>query len=354
MNSATPALNLKDCYRTTPSNPYEVHALVAGLIGFPCHFHQHRLKTKRVKGKDYMLTYKDKIHMMWSDSDGGASALFLDEGLYYFVDDSENYIGFWFKESSTVRQKIAAIIAELESLTIPDPEPNSNPVARISLLLTDNTGALSEIRKNMYDWKSRPVEELKLLYDYDKFLSLVDFMQSGSGLAVLQGEPGTGKTSIIRDAIAKMAEYSDPTEAVYLTADNLKAIGSEQFIHYFLRNSGRCLICEDSEPVLQKNVDGIRSAATSNLLNLGDGVLGDMAETSIVCTLNCDMDKVDPALLRRGRCDLIWKVPAHTEDQIYKYWEYKHAQSPEKFRAPEKGLGGMTLANFNQIAAVIK
>lgn len=353
-----PTMELEEAYRTHPIAPSYVHTLAASTIGFPCHYHKHTLRTSRIRGIDYHKANADKLYMMWSygskNQTTRCTALYKDGDLLYFVDDENNEIGFWFKESPTIREKIETLINELEELCIEDSKPERVPVARISLLLSEMGGGLSEIRKKMYDWKRKPEEELRLLYDYDKFLALVNFMNANEGIAVMQGPPGTGKTSILRDAISQVVLAENPTEVVYLTSENLRAIGGEQFVNYFLRNSGRCLVCEDAEAVLQRNSDGIRNAATSNVLNLGDGILGNIAQTGMVFTLNCDTEKVDPALLRPGRCKLLWNVEPHTEEQIYKYWEYKHAQNPQAFREPEKNTGAMTLAEFNLRASIIQ
>jgi ATP-dependent 26S proteasome regulatory subunit len=39
----------------------------------------------------------------------------------------------------------------------------------------------------------------------------------------------------------------------------------------------------------------------SNLLNLGDGLLGDALQLKLICTFNCDLSKIDTAIMRKGR-----------------------------------------------------
>ena len=41
--------------------------------------------------------------------------------------------------------------------------------------------------------------------------------------------------------------------------------------------------------------------ALSNLLNLADGFLGDALQLHVIATVNCPLDRIDPALLRPGR-----------------------------------------------------
>jgi hypothetical protein len=39
----------------------------------------------------------------------------------------------------------------------------------------------------------------------------------------------------------------------------------------------------------------------SNLLNISDGLLGEFLKMHLICTVNCDMERLDPAIRRPGR-----------------------------------------------------
>lgn len=73
--------------------------------------------------------------------------------------------------------------------------------------------------------------------------------------------------------------------------------------------SNSILIIEDAENVvLDRNQQSFLSKqAVSNLLNLSDGLLGDSIHQQIICTVNCDIRSIDPALLREGRLVLEYK-----------------------------------------------
>ena len=52
----------------------------------------------------------------------------------------------------------------------------------------------------------------------------------------------------------------------------------------------------------------------SNLLNLGDGLLGDALKLKIICTFNCELSKIDDAILRKGRLAFRYEFgPLNTE-----------------------------------------
>lgn len=355
MKEVNLSIDINEAYAYMASTPGEAMSLAIGILGMPASFHVERFKGYELMGEEFMKKYANDIYIQWSSNTHGRSALFKEkDNLCYFVDTNNNLVGFWYKEAAQVG-RIQQIVKDLEeNFLTPRKKEDVGITSHISFLLSNPiTGELQEISKSMDRWTRKPDEELKILYgnNYDKFLEFVEFMNEDVGLAILQGEAGSGKTSIIRDAVSLIAETEDPVEVCYLTADNLRAIGSPEFISYFIRNSGRCLICEDSEPVLQKsNVGGkdIRSASTSNLLNLTDGILGDVAQTSVVATLNCDIELIDPALIRSGRCKMVWEINKLEENHILRYWDYKYSTNPKEFIAPVMGLGAMTIADFNR------
>ena len=63
------------------------------------------------------------------------------------------------------------------------------------------------------------------------------------------------------------------------------------------------LIVEDAENIIRdrQHDNFLPSQAVANLLNLSDGLLGDAMQQQIICTFNCDVKGIDPALLREGR-----------------------------------------------------
>jgi hypothetical protein len=77
----------------------------------------------------------------------------------------------------------------------------------------------------------------------------------------------------------------------------LAMISTPSFVTYMIKNRGSLIVIEDSEEIL--SVD--RNAATQNLLGMSSGLLKSALDIKCICTLNCDIGKIDPALLRKGR-----------------------------------------------------
>jgi ATP-dependent 26S proteasome regulatory subunit len=61
------------------------------------------------------------------------------------------------------------------------------------------------------------------------------------------------------------------------------------------------LIIEDAERVISDREGNGSPAGVSNILNLTDGILGDCLSIQIVATFNMKREKIDQALLRKGR-----------------------------------------------------
>ena len=112
-----------------------------------------------------------------------------------------------------------------------------------------------------------------------------------------------------------------------------KDITKPSFLPFLMKHPNSILIIEDAENVIQdrKRTTIASDQAVSNLLNLSDGLLGDAIHQQLICTFNCDLHGIDPALLRDGRLVLEHKfeklspenarrlceklnVPGHGED----------------------------------------
>lgn len=65
------------------------------------------------------------------------------------------------------------------------------------------------------------------------------------------------------------------------------------------------MVLEDAEEALLPRTGSSR-AEVGALLNITDGLLGDFLRLHIIGTINCPVDRLDPALLRPGRLVARW------------------------------------------------
>lgn len=121
--------------------------------------------------------------------------------------------------------------------------------------------------------------------------------EHSNGLVLFHGDPGTGKTSYLKYMLHTISKK----KLIYLPPDLIEHLSSPNFVTFLMSQAmNSILLIEDAENVLKhREVGG--SQAVSNILNISDGILGDVLRLKIVCTFNSPLDQIDPALLREGR-----------------------------------------------------
>ncbi len=120
-----------------------------------------------------------------------------------------------------------------------------------------------------------------------------------NGIVLLHSDPGCGKTSYIRYLTKKIKHK----KLIYMPPDLTSKLSDPSFMNFFMDYPNSILFIEDAENCLLKRETsgGMSSQAVSNMLNNSDGLLGDALKLQIVCTFNCDINLIDPALMRPGR-----------------------------------------------------
>ena len=128
-----------------------------------------------------------------------------------------------------------------------------------------------------------------------------DFVQGkGSGLSLLYGTPGCGKSTYIKKLIT-----NNPNVPFFiLESDLLHNITSASFMSFMIEScAGSVCILEDCEKLLESR-ENTYNPLINSMLNLSDGILGDSLEIKFICTFNTDISNIDEALLRKGRLKL--------------------------------------------------
>lgn len=118
-----------------------------------------------------------------------------------------------------------------------------------------------------------------------------------SGLVILRGEPGTGKTSYIKHLITNYAK-----QYVIVTNNTAEHLAEPGFVNYLLENKNSVFILEDCEQILKDRSSNLFSNAITNILNMTDGIMSDIFNIKFICTFNAPLTNIDKALLRPGRC----------------------------------------------------
>lgn len=161
-----------------------------------------------------------------------------------------------------------------------------------------------DIIKNIID-----LEYVDLHYGdgFEEFLNnLLHRLKTVSkGLTLFHGNPGTGKTTVIRHIIKKIKEDNLKNNVLYFPPTMIDSITDPGFINFISdwvadSDGKNYLLIEDAEPLLESR-DQSRNIGITNLLNLTDGLLNDILNIQIIATFNTSLKNIDKALLRPER-----------------------------------------------------
>lgn len=148
------------------------------------------------------------------------------------------------------------------------------------------------------------VPEMDLELNYGKsFVTIHDTIikrlntNDDKGIILLHGDPGTGKTSYLKYLTKLITEK----EILFIPPSMAEALSEPSIIPFLMEHKNSILIIEDAERVISDRETNGSSAGVSNILNLTDGILGDCLGIQIIATFNMKREKIDQALLRKGR-----------------------------------------------------
>jgi len=123
--------------------------------------------------------------------------------------------------------------------------------------------------------------------------------KKNKGLVLLHGEPGTGKTTYIKWLVSQLNKTK---KVIFVPPFLTESITSPEFVPFLARYTDSVLVIEDAERVVSDRQSGSGSSiGVSNILNMTDGIMGDVMNIQIICSFNMSRNKIDPALLRKGR-----------------------------------------------------
>lgn len=142
--------------------------------------------------------------------------------------------------------------------------------------------------------------------------------KSDSGLVILHGKPGTGKTYYIRHLTTTIKK-----NIIFLPPHLADAITNPDLIGILIDNPDSILVIEDAENIMVDR-ETRKGSPVSTILNITDGLLSDFLNIQIICSFNTDISNIDAALTRKGR--------------LIAQYEFREL-TVEKFRALSDKLG---------------
>lgn len=245
-----------------------------------------KLKSEKGHGDDFSLGLPGRFLSSENRKDGEADYATITS---WYIDDGE----------------IDKIAEDLK-----DRVCTSKSKSKISLLMATRMGMETieqEIRSVDVDIESHYGSKFLPVH-----LKIVDRLseERGKGLVLLHGIPGTGKTNYIRYLCGILEK-----EIIFLPPSMAEGISSPDFITFLLDHTNSILVIEDAEKVvLDREGENSSRQSVANLLNLTDGILSDCLSIQIIATFNTSRDRIDKALLRKGRLIAEWKFDALSVD----------------------------------------
>lgn len=202
----------------------------------------------------------------------------------------------------------------------------------IQLVASDN-GYFYTIKSDIKDTTINLVENYNDGFEkvHEDILKFVE--EKGTGLALLYGTRGSGKSSYLRHIISN-------TNKKYLLVTNAIAahLAEPDFISFLLSQRDSIFILEDCEQILAERENNIFGGAIANILNMSDGLLSDIFNIKFICTFNTAIDKIDKALLRKGRCKINYEFKELAAKKV--------GELNKKYNLGIKTIQDMTLADI--------
>lgn len=193
-----------------------------------------------------------------------------------------------------------------------------------ALVLNTKENKIKYVYKTNYGYETKLLDvksqniDVKINYnDNLPHVEITDFINSkDSGISILYGEAGTGKTSYIRHLIDK----NPHKEFYWMDQSAFYEMNSADFIEFLCDMKDSIVILEDCEVILKSREDGMNSVLSA-ILNLSDGILGDSLNIKFICTFNTSLNKIDKALLRKGRLKMQYEFKKLSKDKVQHLFE---------------------------------
>lgn len=120
-------------------------------------------------------------------------------------------------------------------------------------------------------------------------------------VVIMEGAPGTGKTYAIRHIIKNIC---DNVKVIALPVSMVPELSGpsllETLLHMSNSSEGKtkfCFIIEDSDAIINSS----DSQNISQILNLGDGIIGESLDSRMILTTNLKKGHINKAITRPGR-----------------------------------------------------
>jgi hypothetical protein len=191
-------------------------------------------------------------------------------------------------------QKILATLGTVK-------EPRVTNKGSISVLIATQNGIdTASVGRAAMEWVPGNYTESNVR-DIEFVVKELNKKKPAGRIVILDGVAGSGKTTLVRAIINRIPK----SHFIIIPANMVSSLGDPSFIGFFvgashLHDAPLTLVVEDGDYCLvPRGQDNI--SAISTLLNITDGIIGQMLDIRVIITTNVKIDEVDEAVMRPGR-----------------------------------------------------
>lgn len=202
-------------------------------------------------------------------------------------------------------------------------EPEPQLQGQVYMLMAQSDGYSFKVLPKLITNKFEPgnyTEEV--MSGYNKVLTDIQSKSPSGRIGIFDGPPGTGKTHLLRGMLTTAKAnfvFIAPSDLVSMTgAAILPAL--IQFTKNKESTGPVVFVIEDADECIAPRA-GDNMSSISSVLNLGDGILGQILDIRMVMTTNAKRQEFDAAIVRPGRlsaCVRVGKLPVEQAGDIYK------------------------------------
>lgn len=138
------------------------------------------------------------------------------------------------------------------------------------------------------------------------------YIAASETVLILLGQPGTGKTRLVRAILSEMSRRKGDSAEVMYTADKGALENDEIFVD-FITGSHDAFVIEDADHLLKARTSG--NQELHRFLAIADGVVRAQGRKIIFTTNLPNVGDLDEALLRPGRCFATIRTRPLTRDE---------------------------------------
>ena len=138
------------------------------------------------------------------------------------------------------------------------------------------------------------------------------YLAAPDSVLLLLGPPGGGKTRLVREILSAISRRKGENADIMYTTDK-RALASDLMFVQFVTGSHDAFVIEDSDLLLKARTSG--NEEMHRFLGIADGIARAQSRKIIFTTNLPNINDIDPALIRPGRCFAVKQVRSLTPEE---------------------------------------